>query len=754
MRIRDSLWSITGKDPVSIANKRICLALLRIFRNVRLSVTPSDHDDIAAPFWPLLRDEWCLLKEASQKMYSRRAVRADQSDSREASALEILLSDESPAGQVRPDREALTSIGGALLGGHTELEVVFDAIESKLRERVASERLPFDENVEILARSLDLTTTEKSFLSLACALEQSSICTSLFRYPVSGRARVLALQQALGEPSHHEVHALLTLNGNLARSGLLKHDLSLHHDLEDGLVLSRTGAALLSLEIRSPQDMAAAVLKPLAASNASTRLEWPHLQKKTAVIERLLKNALEQGATGVNIMLYGGPGTGKSEFAKDLVARLGLQGYQVEDTAEDQSPATRKERLASLVLSQIFAPAHQSVLVLDEAEDIFQGDYNNRNEARDAKSEPSKSWMNALLEGTRVPTIWISNRIGHIDPAYLRRFSYCLEFPTTPREVRQRIASEYLEPAGCSPATARDLARSEHVSPALLASTARVVLLAGGDSAEADHIARDVLEEHMKAIGRDMPASVPTRATRFDLAYLNVRGRVTPAAIIEGLHRTGKGTALLGGPPGTGKTQFAAEIAERLGRELVYKTAADVNSMWFGESERNVARMFTECDPVKEVLFLDEADTLLGARESAGQRADKAVTAEFLRRVEAFTGIFVCATNHSADFDSAMMRRFMYRLTFMPLDMERRTRLFKECALGWDASSDAKAPELAASTIAQLAKLDQLTPGDFANVVKRVRSLQLDLTPQEWIDELEAEHATKPAGTRPRIGFI
>ncbi len=53
-----------------------------------------------------------------------------------------------------------------------------------------------------------------------------------------------------------------------------------------------------------------------------------------------------------------------------------------------------------------------------------------------------------------------------------------------------------------------------------------------------------------------------------------------------------------------------------------------------------------------------------------------------------------------------------------------------------------------------LGRLDQLTPGDFANVVKRVRALQLDLSVEEWLDELQAEHDAKPQAARSSMGFV
>ena len=56
-------------------------------------------------------------------------------------------------------------------------------------------------------------------------------------------------------------------------------------------------------------------------------------------------------------------------------ARSGAPGYIVTDRDDEQLPASRSERLGSLQLGDI-APAG-SVIVLDEAEDVFQTDYAN-----------------------------------------------------------------------------------------------------------------------------------------------------------------------------------------------------------------------------------------------------------------------------------------------------------------------------------------------------------------------------------------
>lgn len=80
--------------------------------------------------------------------------------------------------------------------------------------------------------------------------------------------------------------------------------------------------------------------------------------------------------------------------------------------------------------------------------------------------------------------------------------------------------------------------------------------------------------------------------------------------------------------------------------------------------------------------------------------------------------------------------------------------MFCESAMGWGGDGTGAQPALDASVAARLDRMDQLTPGDFANVVRRVRSLQLQLDAAGWLDELHAEHETKPGAGRSVIGFM
>jgi SpoVK/Ycf46/Vps4 family AAA+-type ATPase len=144
-------------------------------------------------------------------------------------------------------------------------------------------------------------------------------------------------------------------------------------------------------------------------------------------------------------------------------------------------------------------------------------------------------------------------------------------------------------------------------------------------------------------------------------------------------HATGLGLAFnFAGPPGTGKTICAEAIAHALGHRLFVVNYAEVESMWAGETAKNVAAMFREAGEQRAVLFFDEADAIAARRSAAGasqqgyQREANAVVNVLLHELEAFDGVVIFATNLAANFDPAFERRIRTHVLFeMPGPAER-----------------------------------------------------------------------------------
>jgi SpoVK/Ycf46/Vps4 family AAA+-type ATPase len=142
-------------------------------------------------------------------------------------------------------------------------------------------------------------------------------------------------------------------------------------------------------------------------------------------------------------------------------------------------------------------------------------------------------------------------------------------------------------------------------------------------------------------------------------------------------HSTGLGLAFnFAGPPGTGKTICAEAIAQSLGRQLLVVRYAELESMWMGETSKNVAAIFRTAREEQAVLLFDEADAIAARRstsvDNGSQRESNSVVNVLLQELERYTGVVIFATNLAANFDPAFERRIRTHVLFeLPGETER-----------------------------------------------------------------------------------
>jgi SpoVK/Ycf46/Vps4 family AAA+-type ATPase len=142
-------------------------------------------------------------------------------------------------------------------------------------------------------------------------------------------------------------------------------------------------------------------------------------------------------------------------------------------------------------------------------------------------------------------------------------------------------------------------------------------------------------------------------------------------------HPTGLALAFnFAGPPGTGKTICAEAIAHALGRRLLLVRYAELESLWMGQTPKNVAAIFRTAREERAVLLFDEADAIAARRSTAVdhgfQRESNTVVSVLLQELEAYNGVVIFATNLAANFDPAFERRIRTHVLFeMPGESER-----------------------------------------------------------------------------------
>ena len=147
-------------------------------------------------------------------------------------------------------------------------------------------------------------------------------------------------------------------------------------------------------------------------------------------------------------------------------------------------------------------------------------------------------------------------------------------------------------------------------------------------------------------------------------------------------HTTGLGLAFnFAGPPGTGKTICAEAIAHELGMKLLVVNYAEVESMWMGETPKNIVAAFRSAAEQRAVLFFDEADAIATRRSANAlvpyDRESNTVVNVLLRELEAFNGVVIFATNLAANFDPAFERRIRTHVRFEMPGLDERERIWK-----------------------------------------------------------------------------
>jgi SpoVK/Ycf46/Vps4 family AAA+-type ATPase len=147
-------------------------------------------------------------------------------------------------------------------------------------------------------------------------------------------------------------------------------------------------------------------------------------------------------------------------------------------------------------------------------------------------------------------------------------------------------------------------------------------------------------------------------------------------------HPTGLALAFnFAGPPGTGKTICAEAIAHALGRRLLIVRYAEVESMWLGETPKNVSALFRLAREERAVLLFDEADAIASKRSSRLDhgivRESNAVVNVLLQELERFDGVVIFATNLAANFDPAFERRIRTHVLFEMPGAAERERIWR-----------------------------------------------------------------------------
>ena len=544
-----------------------------------------------------------------------------------------------------------------------------------------------------------------------------------------------------------QVRQALGSQGLLTRSGLVVVDRSGSGHLKGKLeVLSGTFADQLVSGEADPIHLLRGKIQT-AAPGRLALADYGHIQPTLDIVRPWLRHAQGTQRRGVNLFVHGAPGTGKTELARALAHDMGCELFEVTSEDEDGDPISGTHRLRAFRAAQSFLAQRKALLLFDEVEDVFSDSPLERR----ASAQSHKAWINRMLEDNPVPTLWLSNAVQGVDAAFIRRFDMVFELPVPPRSQRERIVQAHCGDLLDAPRRAR-VAAAEHLAPAVVA---RASAVAHAIEAEVGRTASAYAFEHLvshtlQAQGhRALPRHDANRLPEvYDPTFLNADADL--AQVAQGLaaaRGTGGARLCLYGPAGTGKTAFGRWLAEQLDMPLQVERASDLLSMYVGQAEKNIARAFRQAEDDGALLLIDEVDSFLQDRRGAQRSWEVTQVNEMLTQMESFAGVFIASTNLMDGLDPAALRRFDLKVKLDYLHAPQAWALLqRHCVqIGLAAPS--------AALQSRLDRLHQLTPGDFAAVLRQQHFRPLP-SADALVAALEVECGLKNGGARNRIGFV
>ena len=184
-----------------------------------------------------------------------------------------------------------------------------------------------------------------------------------------------------------------------------------------------------------------------------------------------------------------------------------------------------------------------------------------------------------------------------------------------------------------------------------------------------------------------------------------------------------KGVAvLLYGAPGTGKTETVYQLAKQTNHKIFHVDIAESKSMWFGESEKKIKKIFTDykllCKSCKShnentpILLFNEADALISKRRDVDSgscaQTENAIQNILLEEMEKLDGIMIATTNLCKNMDKAFERRFLFKVKYEKPSLEARENIWRT-----------KLNTLGTEDISKLAKDFDFSGGEIDNIVRK-----------------------------------
>ena len=596
------------------------------------------------------------------------------------------------------------------------------------RHNEYDQRTLTDKRLDELKNLFHLTSTDLEIISFKYVAEQSSIFGDAFEHTIANLSNKTSFLSHGSKILHITKSQIMNAfrRGNLVTCQLL--DLDGAFDLADWIEDYLSGLN------DDPNKIFFSKV-----TDEALPIHVHHIkQSELNVLNQYLENS-----GGKNILFYGEPGTGKTELAKSLAHHRQTKLYMINNKDENNENCKAMKT---------------SIILVDEADELL----NTQFSFLVSGEKNNKSWINRFLDHSKHNIIWITNRSTQIESSTMRRFSFSMHFKRFTVKKKLQVfdyclKKRKLEGFFTTDEIQRFCRRYSINAGGISDALHNLRIRKNSNKAQVIENLNTLFKNHEMAItGQEHKGNRMKEMGAYNLKALHASESLENVitSVEKFLNRqstSGNGkrinfNILLYGIPGSGKTEFVKYLGNTLQKEIVLKRSSDLLSCWVGETEKLIAKAFDEAEDEQSILFLDEADSFLSPREDASRSWEKTQVNELLTQMENFNGVLICATNLLKGLDQAALRRFKFKIEFLPLTAEGNLEMYQTVLLPFINKST-----LSPTLENKIKSLKKLTPGDFHVVAEKFSLMDTQPTHQQIIQSLEDEMKFKPSDSR--IGF-
>lgn len=397
-------------------------------------------------------------------------------------------------------------------------EAAFEAILKKRLDEIGEEQLNEDvrlfSNIELLGRLLELSDPEKAVMTFAVILNQCSI----FRNVIAARNTYTTTQELvqiiarLTGRSRYEIGTSFHNDSPLVTCGLIRVN-QCDGAIEEKLGLSPDIGNLMTQPLPGEEALAHKILKP-ADMPTYTLSVFPHMSRDIELLQGYLGNAMKNHVKGINILLYGPPGTCKSDFTKAIAHSLGIKLLEIPSTDKNGYPLGDYRRLCNFNFSQKLLQGEQNVLLMfDKADDalgIPRDSFFTNKYAYTQPFDNDSLSMFQTLKCNIIPTVWIVD-VPHFEIDDLLSFDCSVMFQNPPQEARLNIAHHLFNALDPSNEWLSKIAARQHITPEQIRLAAKVARIASNNDDSRACILVDQMLDSIETLFSENHAPIRSR---------------------------------------------------------------------------------------------------------------------------------------------------------------------------------------------------------------------------------------------------